>query len=224
MKNDWIREKVKGKTFADVGGLWGTVNERVSVAEKSGASHATMIDIAKEKTDLWEKFSKRCNELNVNNYTCISADITNENDLATLEKYDVVHCSGILYHLQDPMILLNNLHTITNEYLMLGSTTIPESIASINNGAYFIPALNEEQKTFFKNYFREQKIDAIGINWEQDFQWYNNRKPCFPPWWWLFTKSYVERLLMFCGFEIVESYESWPNKAHMFLCKKIDNS
>ena len=32
----WIQEEAKGKTFADVGGLWGTVNEKVTVANGHG--------------------------------------------------------------------------------------------------------------------------------------------------------------------------------------------
>ncbi len=36
--NDWISGFVKGKTFADIGGLWGTVNEKVTVAAKAGLS------------------------------------------------------------------------------------------------------------------------------------------------------------------------------------------
>jgi len=43
--NEWIKQYVQGKTFVDVGRLWGTVNEKVSVAAKAGARETSMIDI-----------------------------------------------------------------------------------------------------------------------------------------------------------------------------------
>jgi len=33
----YIAQVIAGKTFVDVGGLWGTVNEKVSVAYQAGA-------------------------------------------------------------------------------------------------------------------------------------------------------------------------------------------
>lgn len=228
MKNTWIQELVKDKSFADVGGLWGTVNERVSVAIKAEASEATMIDIANEESELWRKFHTRCTEFGIDDYHCISTDITEENNLEAIGTYDVVHCSGILYHLPDPLVLLQHLGIITNEYLMFGTTIIPSDInfddesMKIEGGqVYFVPALNNMQKNFFAKHFDREGIKIMGINWEHEFKWYVDNQPNFTPWWWLFTREYVETLLELVGFEVIDSYESWPNKAYMFLCKKV---
>ena len=37
VRDTYISQVVAGKSFADVGGLWGTVNEKVSVAHAHGA-------------------------------------------------------------------------------------------------------------------------------------------------------------------------------------------
>ena len=36
VRDTYIRQVVAGKSFADIGGLWGTVNEKVSVAHTHG--------------------------------------------------------------------------------------------------------------------------------------------------------------------------------------------
>ncbi len=228
MKDKWIDKIVKDKTFVDVGGLWGTVNEQVSVAYKSGAENTTMIDIQPLNNNLWTKFDERCESLGVTGYACIEADVTNENEVKKLKSYDVVHCSGILYHLPDPLILLRNLSKITNEYLILGSTTIPKEIIVDNNklitkGAmsYFVPSLDSEQKDFFSKHFDNEGIKVLGVNLGENYQWYFSDKPNYAPWWWLFTEEYIEKLLAIVRLEVIDKYESWKNKSHTFLCKKI---
>lgn len=228
MVNEWIQQKSKGKTFADVGGLWGTVNERVSMAVKAGASSATMVDIQNLDHELWDKFKSRCAEQEVYDYKCIQADMTDISSVQKLGSFDVVHCSGILYHLPDPLILLQHLRSITNEYLFFGTTTIPEQLTIeeetlVTHGGkvYFIPALNLEQKLFFGKHFSNEGLKIANIN-GPEVKWYlENGKPDFGPWWWLFTKEYVLKLLELEGFEVIDVYENWPNKAHMFLCKKL---
>ena len=46
LRDDYIRRVVRGRSFADVGGLWGTVNEKVSVAAQAEARSVAMIDIS----------------------------------------------------------------------------------------------------------------------------------------------------------------------------------
>ena len=40
VRDTYISQVVAGKSFADVGGLWGTVNEKVSVAHTHGRMRA----------------------------------------------------------------------------------------------------------------------------------------------------------------------------------------
>ncbi len=47
VRDTYIRWVVAGKSFVDVGGPWGTVNEKVSVAHTHGACGLTMIDVSR---------------------------------------------------------------------------------------------------------------------------------------------------------------------------------
>ncbi len=46
IREQWVATAAVGKSFAEVGGLWGTVNEQVTVAAAAGATATTMIDVA----------------------------------------------------------------------------------------------------------------------------------------------------------------------------------
>ena len=56
----WVQDLVKDKTFADVGGLWNTINEKVTVASLAGAHEVTMIDLMHNKSHWWDKFDEKC--------------------------------------------------------------------------------------------------------------------------------------------------------------------
>ena len=56
-KCEWIEGVVKGRTFADIGGLWGTVNEQVTNAIQMGATKAAMIDMQTEGNEWWGQIS-----------------------------------------------------------------------------------------------------------------------------------------------------------------------
>ena len=52
-KHRWIAELVPNRTFADIGGLGGTVNETVSLALRHGARKAMMIASARAAAAFW---------------------------------------------------------------------------------------------------------------------------------------------------------------------------
>jgi hypothetical protein len=59
ISEQWVAESVQGKSFAEVGGLWGTVNERVTVAARAGAAETAMIDVIPPEDELWTLFRER---------------------------------------------------------------------------------------------------------------------------------------------------------------------
>jgi hypothetical protein len=75
-RDEFISRVVKGKTFADLGGLWGAVNEKVSVAHKAGATRLTMIDRITKQEEDWRLFHERCRNLGVPEVECICQDIS----------------------------------------------------------------------------------------------------------------------------------------------------
>lgn len=220
----WIEEVVKGKTFADVGGLWGTVNEKVTVALKAGAAVATMIDITPLGSSLWERFQDRCALEGVTNYQCIQGDINNPDAIEDLRSYDVVCCSGVLYHCPHPLYAVIHLAAVCKRTLILGSSAIPSTVSTASGAlvsepgsALFVPALNETQKGIIDEYFKEVGAqEMVGINTSCDWSILDD----YAPWWWLFTPEHVAALLEVAGFRILESGSEWEGRTALYLAEK----
>ncbi len=223
--NEWIKQHVPGKTFAEVGGLWGTVNEKVSVAGKAGAHETTMIDIAPLGHELWENFYKKCADEGVVCGNSISASV---DDPAFSEKagmYDIVHCSGVIYHCPNPLFTVSQLAKISKEILILGSTIIPHTISNSRgtiktegSSSIFVPALSKQQLAVVTEFLEEVGGKACGINLPLSGEWSLGD---YGPWWHLFTVDYVAGLLKVCGFEVLEEDVIWQGRAVYLLAKRI---
>lgn len=225
-KDDWIREVVKGKTFADIGGLWGTVNEKVSVAIKAGCRQATMVDISPLGSKMWVDFDEHCQDLGVSGYRRMQADVTDQNLRDTIGQYQVVHCSGVIYHVPDPFLMLRNLRAVTEEYLILTSMTVPPNIETVEGNlelqggiAYLVAALNETQRRIFAAHFENEHVTVGNINGRSRPWLKEDGTPSYAPWWWLWTSDFVKQMVEACGFEVVKVIESWKGKSHSFLCQ-----
>ena len=75
VRDTYISQVVAEKSFVDVGGLWGTANEKVSVAHTHGARTLTMIDVSPVDSELWTLFEQRRRTLRLPTVECVSADI-----------------------------------------------------------------------------------------------------------------------------------------------------
>jgi hypothetical protein len=223
--NEWIKERVQGKTFADIGGLWGTANEKVTVAAKAGAIETAMVDITPLGHEAWEKFYQRCAGEGV---VCGKSISANVDELAFSEKvgvYDVVHCSGVVYHCPNPLFTISQLAKISKEALILGSAVIPHTISDSKgiikmerSSAIFVPALNENQRRIVARYFEEVGANMLGINLPLPDGWSLND---YAPWWYLFTTDYVAGLLKVCGFNVLETSSVWHGRAVYLLAERI---
>jgi hypothetical protein len=113
---EWIGTHAKGRTFADVGGLWGTKNERVSVALRGGAAAAAMIDSMPLDREEWRQFDERCAGLGVSGYQKFQVNLDDPDLVAKVGTYEVVHCSGVLYHCPNPVYSAAQLARLTREF------------------------------------------------------------------------------------------------------------
>ncbi|MEG4576285.1 tetratricopeptide repeat protein [Microcoleus sp. N3A4] len=217
IRDRYIARVVKGKTFAEVGGLWGTVNEKVSVASKYGAVSLTMIDAIPPSAQLWQDFRGRMASLNIANYNCISRDITQIQLAEIGEPYDVVHCAGVLYHHPHPLQILISLRQITGDYLILTSAITQEVIENERgryeipaSGVIFIPALGEAERAILTAYWQQHTHGApiFGVIQKAVFD-IND----FGPWWWLPTGSALESMCKVAGFKVLDKRLTWNNNA-----------
>lgn len=220
----YIAKVMSGKTFVDVGGLWGTVNEKVSVAAKAGAASTTMLDIQLLDHPLWQAFRERCVSMGVSGCHLISASIDDPGLERKVGQFDVVHCGGVLYHCPNPLYTLTQLARISCNYLILTTTVIPETVTNSKGTitvpagtALFVPFLPHYQAEILKEYWEAGGVAGIGIT-KQPQVWHVED---YAPWWWLFPVSTVRQLIMAAGFSILEDCPYWGSKAHSFLaCKR----
>jgi hypothetical protein len=225
-RDAFISQAVKDKSFADIGGLWGTVNEKVSVAHEHGASALTMIDVTPKEHDLWSLFEKRRADLKLPDVHCISGDVLTIANATPPVQFDVVHCSGVLYHMPDPMRLLGALKAITRERLILSSAVTgtkvhgEKGVLEIPQGAaLFIPALEGRDRAILKSYWQRFVGDtAVGITRETE-SW---RVADFGPWWWLPTVEALKAMCQAAGFECQEGAYFWNDNAYVLLLSVVE--
>jgi hypothetical protein len=211
----WIDDLVKDKTFADVGGLWNSKNEKVTEAFLAGAREVTMIDILPYDSHWWDKFDERCKEKGVVYKDKISINIDNSRLTRQVGTFDVVHCAGVLYHCPNPIYTLNQLYSITNDYLIFGTTRIPSDFDDIrfpldvpNGGVLLSEALTEKQKEICMNFYGLEGSNIFYDGRENELIQYREKRES-DPWWYFFTDGYIELILKICGFKILHKNCYW---------------
>jgi hypothetical protein len=221
LRDEYISRVVAGKTFVDVGGLWGTVNEKVSVAHKHGAFSVTMLDVTVKDGDLWKTFRARMNELEIANYRCVSTDVCDPHITELVQPFDVVHCSGVLYHHPNPMLMLAILRNLAREHLVLTSCITPEIIENERgryvippSGVLFVPALNDAAREILKCYWEQVGVVAGGLTEKVSY-----RLNDFGPWWWLPTASALVAMCEAAGFTVLDRGPIWGDNALVLLLR-----
>lgn len=220
-RDSFIAQVVRGRTFADVGGLWGTVNEKVSVAHAAGARSLAMIDVSSHDGPLWDAFDERRRLLQLPDVQCIVGDVLEVVERERGLAFDVVHCSGVLYHAPDPMRLLVALRQLTRRHLILSSSIIPTTISNDAGelhvpaaGALFVPALAGAEKAVLRAHWWPIVGDgAIGLT--RDVTAWNPAD--FGPWWWLPTVPALEAMSRAAGFTVEAVAPHWRGYAATLL-------
>jgi hypothetical protein len=225
LRDEFIAKVVEGRSFADVGGLWGVVNEKVTVAARYKARKLTMVDISPAECELWQSFRDRLVASAVEQCECISEDVCALAARAA-PAYDVVHCSGVLYHHPNPVQLLGSLRRITVRHLILTSAVLHETVINEcgsyhlpSSGAVFVPALDRrERETLWKHWHDDAGVGACyGIS--EEAAW---NPDDLGPWWWLFTPRVMLAMATSVGFRVLDSGPTWNGNAHVALLEAVE--
>jgi len=217
IRDRFIARVVKGKSFADVGGLWGVVNEKVSVAHAAGAASVSMVDITPKGAELWQHFEERMKDSGISEYGCLPGNICEFRDTV----FDVVHCSGVLYHHPSPMMILDALHRVTREHLVLTSAITQETIKNelgtyrvAPSGTIFIPALDAGERAILGRYWEDAGAEIDGIHHAAEFS-----VDEFGPWWWLPTGYSLLAMCRAAGFDVLDEGHAWNDNAYTLLLR-----
>ena len=227
IRAQWISALASGKTFADVGGLWGTIAEQVTVAARAGATATTMIDITPEDDGvggLWSLFRERAASFGVTP-VCVQGSIDDPSLPARVGAFDVVHCGGVLYHCPHPMYTLQQLRNVTRETLILATATVPETVTTpagtlnlATGSALFVPALTTSQRVILGDWLGAVTAQALGVNMPMNGGWALDD---YAPWWWFFTPDYVAKLLEVSGFEVRQAAAFWAGRATVYEARVL---
>jgi 2-polyprenyl-3-methyl-5-hydroxy-6-metoxy-1,4-benzoquinol methylase len=223
--DSWIEAVVKGKSFIDVGGLWGVVNEKVTVAARAGASRMTMMDISPPDDDLWEQFSTRCAEAGVAHCRCLAANLDDATVADVTNVYDVVHCGGVLYHCPNPVHTIGQLARMCGETLIIATTIVPDKLRNARGeltlaagSLLFVPGLTDQQREVITEYWNEVGAQAVGLNVPLSGGWRLDHD--YAPWWWLFTADFVPAVLRVSGFTVVDRALTWNDHVGLYLARR----
>lgn len=227
----FIQKVASGKSFVEVGGLWGEVNEKATIAHKAGASKISAIDIWNEESEWWDKFDKRCQLLDIKNVSKYIGSIDNPEVVKTVPVHDIAHCAGVLYHCPNPFLTISNLAALCSEYLILTSASFPSIIETEVGGIYLdddaaisVPALTEKKRIVLNEYItKNYGGGAYGINYPTDAWYFEDSNPNYGPWWWIWTPNYLKSMAEAVGLEVVDEGSQFNGTGHTLLLKKKIN-
>jgi hypothetical protein len=225
VRDQFIQRVVAGGSFAEVGGLWGTVSEKISVAAKAGATSLTMIDAEQPEGELWTKFRDRLAGFGLKQYECISGDICEFGLQPDAPVYDVVHCSGVLYHHPNPMRMLEALRRITKKHLILTSAVTQEIVKNElgkytvpSSGLIFVPALSDRDRQILAKYWTEKAGVEVCYGISEPVPHWDTS--AFGPWWFLPTVTAMKAMATSCRFRIIDSGPFWNNNVPQCCWKR----
>jgi hypothetical protein len=224
-----IEDNVANLSFVDIGGIWGTINEKVTVAAKAGAISTAMADIQPEGSEGWQMFRDRALSLGVEDYSSFpQVNLDSTRIVEEIGVYDFVHCAGILYHVPSPLFTLERLHSVTKKYLLLGSMVVPEKVSNrhgdIDFGggrAIFIPSLDQRSKAIMAEHFDRLGLKIMHINADVSEDFRVAGRPNYGPWWWLYSSSTLADFLTLSGFRIIQSEAIWGGRSCYIFCERV---
>jgi hypothetical protein len=214
-----IREHAGGLSFIDVGGLWGTLNEKVSAAALVGARSVAMADIQPLATDLWDELRNRCTSLGVSDYRELCVNLDDPDLHGKVGSYDFVHCAGVIYHAPSPLFSIGQLRRITGRYLLLGSMVVPEQVTNAAGAVDFsggmlllLPAMDEARRAVMRQHFNDSGIRIAHINGMEADPFWVGGLPSYSPWWWLYTARTLRAMVEVSGFKVLAQAPDWNGR------------
>lgn len=186
---DLIRRHAPGKSFADIGCMWGVNGEYSFVAEAAGATRVVAVDVFGPTPEFEEAHRQRGSRVEF-----ILGDVGAPQTLARIGSVDVVFCAGVLYHHPSPFDLLVALRRICGETLILRTSTIPE-IPHLPNAAVYFPMLDTRARARWN-------LRSLGLPHQAGISNAFRPEDGYGNWFWGLTPSCLESLLATAGFRV----------------------
>jgi SAM-dependent methyltransferase len=204
---EYVREYAPGRSFVDIGCMWGVNGEYAFVAEEAGATLVKGVDVFGPTPEFEAKKVERGSSVEF-----ILGDASQPETIARVGVADVVFCAGVLYHHPSPFDLLVALRRMCRQTLILRTSTIPE-IKEVPNAAVYFPMLKPKDRQLWdlSNLGVDRQV-GITDGFEPE-QGYGN-------WFWGLTPSCLASLLKTAGFRVERrAPEAF---AQTFICSPVE--
>ena len=201
-----IRQHAPGRSFADVGCMWGVNGEFAFIAEQAGATPVKAIDVFGPTPEFERKRAERGSRVEF-----ILGDITRRETLAAVGEVDVVFCAGVLYHHPSPFDLLAALRRICRETLILRTSTIPEA-RGLPNAAVYFPMLDAKGRELWN-------LRSLGLAHQAGISSPFEPAAGYGNWFWGLTPSCLESLLKTAGFRV--DFRATEAFAQTVICSAV---
>ncbi|WP_205697187.1 bifunctional 2-polyprenyl-6-hydroxyphenol methylase/3-demethylubiquinol 3-O-methyltransferase UbiG [Conexibacter sp. SYSU D00693] len=213
-RSAWIRAHVPGRSFVDVGGLYGINGDIAFQAAAAGASPVTCFDAGDPTPEFLERRASTGLDVRI-----VQGDLEDPLSVERIGAHDVVWCSGVVYHTPNPVQQLIHLRRICRETLYLGSHTMAE-VPGVKQACVFYPYLPEGSRRVHESpHWQAAGSGAGSIGGpfiDAPMLGHNN-------FWWGITPSALEAMVRTACFEVVERIENHSSPWFTELvCKPVD--
>ena len=218
---EWVRRNASGRSFVDVGGMFKYMGDIAFLAEESGATKVSLLDVGDPDVViardpgagvLVDKIAAKASKVRY-----VQANLEDPDTPALVGPHEVAFFSGVLYHTPHPFQQLAQLHEFVTELLYLSTLTIPE-VPGFPQACIFYPYLTpEDRQPFAAGYHWAPSLLAIGADTdERPMFGYGN---C----WWGITPSALDAMLRAARWEVVERLPQ-PHEPFMteLVCRPVD--
>jgi hypothetical protein len=189
----FIDDHAPGRSFADIGGMFGIDGEVALMAEAAGASSVTLFDAGEATPAFNERAQARNSAIRV-----LQGDLEDEVAVEQIGPHQIVWCWGVIYHTPNPVAQLIQLRKITTELLCLSTATIPE-IPGFPQACVYYPYLDASARRPFAQGVANPAM-SIGLSTPFD------ERPMYGHgnFWWGITPSALRAMVRTARFEVIE--------------------
>jgi SAM-dependent methyltransferase len=206
---DLIRRHAPGKSFADIGCMWGVDGEYAFVAAEAGAQRVVGVDVFGPTPEFEQKRAARAPGV-----VFVLGDISRPDTFNRVGTVDVVFCAGVLYHHPSPFDLLVALRRICGETLILRTSTIPE-VRGLPNAAVYFPMLDQRGRELWN-------LKPLGVTYQAGISDAFRPDEGYGNWFWGLTPSCLESLLATAGFKV--EWRATEAFAQTVICSAVTSA
>ena len=188
-----IRRFAPGRSFADIGCMWGVNGEYAFMAEAVGASPVIGVDVFGPTPEFEQKRRERDSRVRF-----LLGDATDPRTIAQVGDVDVVFCAGVLYHHPSPFDLLVALRRICRTTLILRTSVIPE-VDGLPNAAVFFPHLSDRARA-------QWNLSSLGLRHQVGISDRFDPAQGYSNWLWGLSPSCLRSMLQMAGFRVDEEF------------------